>query len=109
MLSYFQNVLSTCSQGGFPPNDVFMGEFGMWLGTGSDLGLTNVNFTPQDRIQYYTDYLNAARDAGIQNLSFHTMFSEVGLTPNYGIVKDPDSGSGYWDDTLASVIRTAYP
>lgn len=101
----FQNMLN-CS---FPADEVFVGEFGCWLGYGTNEGLTEgVTFTAQDRINVYTDVLNAARDAGIKNICLHGMFSETGETPVYGIVKDPASGSGYWDDNLASIIRTAY-
>jgi hypothetical protein len=100
----FQHMLGSS----FTADNVIAGEFGIWLGNGTDMGLTQVAFTAQDRINYYTDALNAARDAGIKNICFHIMFSETGETPNYGIVKDPASGAGYWDDNLAGIIRTAY-
>jgi hypothetical protein len=101
----FQQMLNSS----FPAEKVFVGEFGCWLGYGTNEGLTQgVTFTAQDRINLYTDVLNAARDVGIKNICFHGLFSETGETPNYGIIKDPASGQGYWDDNLASTIRTAY-
>lgn len=109
LYDYMKHSFGQMLNSSFTPDKVFVGEFGMWLGYGTNEGLTQgVTFTAQDRINYYTDALNAARDAGIKNISFHGLFSETGETPNYGIVKDPASGSGYWDDNLASIIKTAY-
>ena len=92
----------------FDADHVFHGEFGCWLGVGSNEGLVNVNFTDQDRINLYTDVLHAAEDAGIKNICFHVCFSQVGEAPNYGVIKDPVSGTGYWSSGLADVIVVAY-
>jgi len=101
----YQQMLSTPH---FSADQIFLGEFGCWRGLGSNEGLSNVNFTDQDRINIYSAAFNAAKAAGVQNLCFHFMFSETDETPDYGIVKDPASGTGYWDNNLAGIIRTSF-
>ena len=105
MKPQFAEMLSTS----FPADKVFLGEFGCWIGgPRSAEGLSNVTFTNQDRINIYTSSLNAAKDAGLQNVCFHTLFSSNGIVSDYGLVKANIDGSGYWDANLASLIRAAY-
>jgi hypothetical protein len=102
----FQQMLSTPH---FSANQIFIGEYGCWLGTGSNEGLNGVTFTAQDRINLYSDTLNAARETGIKNLCLHNLVSGQGESPDYGIYKPTNYGTGiYWDTNLANLIRTAY-
>jgi hypothetical protein len=58
-------------RGSFSADQILMGEFGMWRGIGTDAGLTAWSFTDQNRIDYYTHYFAALREAGIKNACFH--------------------------------------
>ncbi len=80
---------------GFSPSKVFVGEFGMWTGNMSDLGLTNYYFSDQDRINYYTYYFQALNQVGIQDACFHTSFRDKSQIP--------------WGDTYCMIAGAPYP
>ncbi len=109
--SYLETaVVQPALQNGYSLSQVILGEFGIWIGTGTDLGLTNITFTNTERTVYYQAVFNAALADGIQNVVFHTFFEEIGsdgiyLTPNYGVV---DSNSTTFYPNLLGIINNAY-
>lgn len=64
------------SRGSFSVDQVIMGEFGMWRGSGSGIGLTAYSFTDQNRIGYYTNYFAALREVGFKNACFHVSIED---------------------------------
>ena len=65
----FQKTMD--GRGSFSVDQVLIGEFGLWLGSGSDAGLTAYSFTDQNRIDYYTNYFAALGEVGFKNACFH--------------------------------------
>jgi hypothetical protein len=59
------------SRGSFSVDQLLLGEFGLWRGSGTDDGLTAYSFTDQNRIDYYTNYFAALREVGLKNACFH--------------------------------------
>ena len=116
--STFYNVYKNCLNSvvvqpalnnGIPLSQVILGEFGIWNGIGSDVGLTSVSFTDAQRAVYIQAVYDAARDVGIKNIALFEYFaikqSNGGiLAPNYGIV----DGNGNFYGTLGSIIQNAY-
>jgi len=76
--SWLQSDLaaSVTNLGPFDINHVILGEFGIWLGTGSDQGLTNYTFTDQNRVDYYTNFFQAVNAVGFENVCFHYSIEE---------------------------------
>jgi hypothetical protein len=105
--SYFQSLMTedlSTTLG----NKVLIGEFGCWRGTGSNEGLTSVTFNDLDRMNVYGLMLNASRTSGVPNVCFFYAFGRTEVSPDYGIVKPNNMGTGYYDANLASLIRTRY-
>jgi hypothetical protein len=71
-----QPAMDAAISAGISPSKVFVGEFGLWSGTQSDLGLTSYTFTDQNRIDYYTTYFAALKDVGFKGAIFHTSFRD---------------------------------
>jgi len=109
--NWYKNVLQNkmvSGRGSFDLDHVILGEFGIWSGYGSDLGI-EATFTDEERRDYYQAVLDAARDAGIKNVMLHDFFAQKYAdgtyeTPNYGVV-DVD-GSHY--PYVADVINEVY-
>jgi len=91
----------------FAADQIVLGEYGCWIGTGSNEGLSGVTFTNQDRLNIYNTVFAAAEATGFKNLIFHYVVGYPTEVPDYGIYKSDHSGD-YWDDNLANVIREAY-
>ena len=74
-----QQILKTMisERGDFSINNVVIGEFGLWRGTGTDSGLTNWYFSDTNRRDYYNNMFQAINSAGILNIGFHMSFDEV--------------------------------
>ena len=89
-----QPAMNAAINAGFSASMVFIGEFGMWRGTYSDLGLSNYAFTDQNRIDYYTNYFAALKEVGIQNACFHTSFRDRNQIP--------------WGDTFGMIACAPY-
>ena len=64
------------SRGSFSVDQVILGEFGIWRGSGSEMGLTAYSFTDQNRIDYYTNYFAALREVGFKNACFHASIEQ---------------------------------
>jgi len=103
-VNQFQDMLSTPH---FAADQIVLGEYGCWIGTGSNEGLSGVTFTNQDRLNIYNTVFAAAEATGFKNLIFHYVVGYPTEVPDYGIYKSDHSGD-YWDDNLANVIREAY-
>lgn len=74
-----QGVLQTkliSNRGSFSVDQISLGEFGIWRGTGSDSGLTNWYFSDVNRRDYYTYYFQAIEAVGLRNVCFHYSFEE---------------------------------
>lgn len=97
------------SLGNFSPSEVILGEFGIWNGIGSDMGLTNVTFTDAERAVYYQAVFDAAAAAGIQNIMLFKFFAQKDsdgavLAPNYGVV----DANGSFYPYILNIIQNAY-
>lgn len=109
--NFYKNYLQTAmvqSRGNYSLGQVILGEFGIWTGSGSDMGI-NATFTDAERQTYYQAIFDAARDAGIQNIVFFAFFAlkepdGTCLAPNYGVVDTNGSFYPY----LYNVIQNAY-
>lgn len=112
---YYKNFLQghmIDGRGEYSIDQLILGEFGIWRGSGQDLGFTSpVSFTDEDRETYYRALFDACRDVGIKNVIFHELFAYMKEppwteynTPVYGIV-DVD---GTYFPLAADVIREAY-
>lgn len=94
MQSQLQNMIYY--RGEFSLNQVILGEFGMWRGTGSDIGLTNWYFSDENIKDYYTAIFQVIEEVGFLNVGFHCSFAEKkanGTMANTGSpfgVIDPD-------------------
>ena len=102
-------VVQPALNNGIPLSQVILGEFGIWNGIGSDVGLTNVSFTDAQRAIYIQAVYDAARDVGIKNIAIFEYFAlktsdGTYLAPNYGLV----DGNGNFYGTLGSIIQNAY-
>lgn len=80
--------------GSFPLDKMILGEFGLWRGSGTQMGLTNYTFTDQDRLDYYTHAFNVINDLGIKNVLFHYSLEE---------------NSQYWDGYCRYGMITPVP
>jgi hypothetical protein len=87
------------NRGSFAATEVIVGEFGLWLGTATDMGVT-ATFTNQNRIDYYTHYFEALEAVGYKWVSFFSAF----WASSYFMIDMP---SGTLLDGC-SVIATAY-
>ncbi len=76
--SWLQSDLATsiADIGSFDLNHVILGEFGIWRGSGSDMGLTNYTFADQNRVDYYASYFQAVNAVGFKNICFHYSIEE---------------------------------
>jgi hypothetical protein len=100
-------------RGNWSLDDIFLGEFGMWIDQGNDLGVV-ANFTAQDRNNYYQAVLSAARDAELMNVCQHEFFEQRvwngtvlnRLDTDYGIVSFDTKT--YFPEEAADVLREAY-
>lgn len=96
-------------RGTMPIENLILGEFGIWRGYGADVGVT-ATFSDENRRDYYKATLDAARDVGLPNISFHDCFAQksVGtgeyLVPMWSVV-DVD---GTYFPLVADVIKAAY-
>ena len=93
-----QTALNT--RGPFTIDKVIVGEFGLWRGVGSDMGLTAYSFTDQNRIDYYTHYFNAIRQVGLKNVCFHYSIEENSQYGNpdecrYGMITPVPDGAHF--------------
>lgn len=111
MYNHMKNLIQNFmldGRGAFSVDQLILGEFGIWIGTGNEYG-TPETFSDEDRQTYYQAYLDACRDMGLKNVALHDFFSQIypdGTyeTPNWGIV-DVD-GSYY--PYVADVVKDAY-
>lgn len=113
----------------FPPEKCVLGEFGCWYGYGNreglDLAGITHTFTNAERMEVFGAHLNAARDAGVKNLTTLTIFGGSNTlnpdgtpkndpqNPNYGIcypslAQEYTGFPSYIDPNLATLIRNAY-
>lgn len=93
-------------RGSFPLENVLLGEFGMWLGSGSDVGVTH-SFTNQDRQNYYHAVLSAAKAAGLLNVCQHDFFEQANIGVNdYAIVNL--NSKDFFTSDAADAILPAY-
>ena len=76
--TYVRNALSNIVtyRGSFDINHLIIGEFGIWRGSGTTMGLTNYIFTDQNRVDYYTHCFNAIHQVGLKNICFHYAIEE---------------------------------
>lgn len=108
MLGQFREMIN--DRGNFSINQIILGEFGMWWGNGTDMGLNNWNFSDSNRINYYTNIFQAIKEAGVENACFHYAIDETGLngdvaySAHYGVV-DP-LGQSYAN--LTEIIEQNY-
>jgi hypothetical protein len=97
-------------RGTIPIENLILGEFGIWRGYGAEMVSSPVTFTDETRREYYRAVYDAARDVGLQNISFHDCFAQKSestgeyLVPMWSIV-DVD---GTYFPLVADVIKAAY-
>jgi hypothetical protein len=64
------------TRGTFSIDQLILGEWGMWRGTGSDAGLNNWYFSDANRRDFYTYYFQAIESVGLRNTCFHYSVEE---------------------------------
>jgi hypothetical protein len=93
-------------RGNFSLDNVLLGEFGMWLGSGSDVAVTHT-YTAQERQNYYQAVLSAAKAAGITNLCQHDFFEQANIDVNdYALVNI--TSKNFFSNDAADVLLPAY-
>jgi hypothetical protein len=90
----------------FSTDNILLGEFGMWIGPGDDMGLKKT-FTGPDRINYYKAVLDAAKDAGLTNVCQHDFFQQADSeSTDYSIVSF--RSNDFYTNDASSVLVQAY-
>jgi hypothetical protein len=108
---YFENLLSNKMRildriQSFSPNNILLGEFGMWIGPGEDMGVMKT-FADIDRINYYKAVLEAAKDAGLHGVCQHDFFKQAEIeSTDYSIVSF--SSKDFYVNDASSVLMQAY-
>lgn len=107
------HVMEPAVSYGYSLNQVILGEFGIWIGTGNDLGVANVTFTDANRETYYSGVFDASIACGVQNVtlfqfySVHGAWSSDPITPTYGLITY-SNGSTWEDSNLQKIVNNAY-
>jgi hypothetical protein len=88
------------NRGSFDIDHIILGEFGIWRGEGSDMGLTAWSFTDMNRIDYYTHYFNVIKRLELKNVCFHYSIEENAQYGNanycrYGMITPVPDGIHY--------------
>ncbi len=85
---------------------VILGEFGIWLGSGSDVGVSHT-FTSQDRQNYYRAIISATREVGIVMFVNTNFFEQANIDMNEYALVNLTTKDFFFDDA-ADVLLAAY-
>lgn len=72
------------SLGSFSSSQIILGEFGIWIGEGTDA--ITANFTEAQRQIYYQAVFEAAKAEGIQNVAFTNFNNELDSPASFGVI-----------------------